>query len=181
MTAASSSSTTGTMTASRTKRLVGATHTVTAGLKGLTFDPDNLVAEVGDIIEWHFFPKNHSVAKSDTYDPCAPTSDGSFFFSGFDFVTPEGPADNVFQITIKDKQPIWYYCAQNAGQHCKNGMVGVINQPPVNDAFHLEKHKALAAQKNDSIIPPSQKGGVVSSRPNDITGITERRIISRGS
>jgi plastocyanin len=64
------------------------THTVVAGLGGLHFDPDNVVAEIGDIVEFHYLPKNHSVAQSSFAEPCKPINDQAFF-SGF-LPTPEG-------------------------------------------------------------------------------------------
>jgi plastocyanin len=63
-------------------RAPGATHSVIAGLGGLRFDPDNVVAEIGDIVEFHFLPKNHSVAQSSFNKPCVPINDNAFF-SGF--------------------------------------------------------------------------------------------------
>jgi plastocyanin len=45
---------------SKTVTLTGVTHTVKAGLGGLRFDPDNVVAEIGDVVEWHYLPKSRS-------------------------------------------------------------------------------------------------------------------------
>ncbi|KAK7409122.1 hypothetical protein QQX98_008730 [Neonectria punicea] len=143
------------------------THSVVAGLGGLRFDPDNVVAEVGDIIEWHFLPMNHSIAQSSFGEPCEPLADGSGFFSGFNFVTAEGQADNVFQVEIiDDSKPIWYYCPQQKGSHCQNGMVGVINQNFDNQDFSLRRHKELAALTEVSVIPPYEQGGDVIVNPN---------------
>ncbi|KAF4776469.1 extracellular serine-rich protein [Colletotrichum scovillei] len=153
---AAPTNTAGTKTPTRTYELTGVTHSVVAGLGGLRFDPDNVVAEVGDI--------------SNFGNPCNPLADGSSFFSGFNFFTPEGQSANVFQIVVEDKKPIWYYCAQNAGQHCKNGMVGVINQNFDSPDFTLAKHKALAAQKGDAVIPPVQQGGFVIPNLNPLGG-----------
>lgn len=139
------------------------THSVVAGLGGLRFDPDNVVAEVGDIIEWHFLPKNHSIAESSFGSPCVPLADGSSFFSGFEFVTDNGQAKNVFQIEVKDKKPIWYYCAQ--GNHCSQGMTGVINQNFNNQDFSLRAHRALAVGV-DTVIPGYVQGGSVITNPN---------------
>ena len=111
---------------SKTASLTGVTHSVTAGLNGLDFDPNNVVANLGDIVEFLFLPKNHSVAQASFAQPCVPESDTSFF-SGF-MPTADGLAPDVFQIVVEDTQPIWYYCAQTDGSHCQNGMVGVINQ-----------------------------------------------------
>jgi plastocyanin len=43
---------------SRTVTLTGTTHSVVVGRAGLHFDPENVVAEVGDVVEWHYLPKN---------------------------------------------------------------------------------------------------------------------------
>jgi plastocyanin len=78
-------------TPSKTVSLTGITHTVVAGLAGLHFDPENIVAGVGDIVEWHYLPKNHSVAQSSFGSPCAPINDNAFF-SGF---MPTADGQNV--------------------------------------------------------------------------------------
>ena len=59
------------------------THHVKVGATGLTFEPDSLNAAPGDIVQFDFYPKNHSVAQS-TYDtPCQPSSLTEGIFSGF--------------------------------------------------------------------------------------------------
>ncbi|KAK7940944.1 uncharacterized protein PG986_013331 [Apiospora aurea] len=51
----------------------GVTHKVRAGANGqLRFEPESVVAAVGDIVEFQFHPKNHSVAQSSFAEPCAP-------------------------------------------------------------------------------------------------------------
>ncbi|KAF3765717.1 hypothetical protein M406DRAFT_289940 [Cryphonectria parasitica EP155] len=151
---------------SRTVPLTGVTHSVVAGLGGqLIFDPDNVVAEVGDIVEWHFLPKNHSVAQSSFAKPCVPDADlYEPFFSGFQ-PTASGQAPDVFQIVVEDTDPIWYYCAQTTGDHCQNGMAGVINQN-FNSANTLAAYKANAATTGVSVIPPVVQGGLVEPNPN---------------
>ncbi|KAF7563290.1 hypothetical protein G7046_g822 [Stylonectria norvegica] len=149
-----------------TVEFTGVTHSVVAGLAGLRFDPDNVVAEIGDIVEWHFLPKNHSVAQSSFGEPCKPLADGTGFFSGFNFVTPAGQSENVFQLVVEDKTPIWYYCAQQVGNHCQNGMTGVINQNFNNQDFSLARHKELAAGTGVSVIPGYEQGGEVIANPN---------------
>jgi plastocyanin len=47
------------------------------------FDPDNVKAEKGDVLEFHFEPKNHSVVAGDYRYPCSPLQLGSGFYSGF--------------------------------------------------------------------------------------------------
>uniref|UniRef100_L2FX86 Extracellular serine-rich protein n=1 Tax=Colletotrichum fructicola (strain Nara gc5) TaxID=1213859 RepID=L2FX86_COLFN len=144
---AAPTTTTGSTKATRTTHLTGVTHSVVAGLGGLRFDPDNVVAEIGDV----------------------PLADGSGFFPGFEFFTPEGQAPDVFQIVVEDKKPIWYYCAQPAMTHCNAGMVGVVNQNFDNQDFSLAKHKELAA-KATLVIPPVKHVGKVIPNPNPLGG-----------
>jgi plastocyanin len=76
--------------ASSTVELTGVTHTVTAGLGGLRFEPNNIFSQVGDVVEFHFLPANHSVVQSSFDDPCQPLAATPGFFSGFEFATQEG-------------------------------------------------------------------------------------------
>ena len=52
----------------------------------LIFEPDAIVASVGDLVNFHFYPINHSVAQSSFEKPCQPLSGGVGqmpIFSGF--------------------------------------------------------------------------------------------------
>lgn len=154
---------------SRTVSQTGVTHTVVAGRGGLKFDPENVVAEVGDVVEWHFLPANHSVVQSSFGEPCQPSSETSFF-SGF-FPTTEGQNPEVFQIVVEDSKPIWYYCAQTKGNHCQRGMVGVVNQFFDSPDFTLDAHKALAADADVSIAQADIQGGERIINPNPLSGV----------
>ncbi|KAJ0420308.1 hypothetical protein BJY00DRAFT_284619 [Aspergillus carlsbadensis] len=155
------------------------THTVVAALGGsLSFSPDNVQAEIGDVVEWHFLAANHTVAQSNFADPCVPLDDEysssslssaspSGFFPGFEFATAPGTqAANVFQITITDTNPIWYYCPQ--ATHCQAGMSGVINQ-----GFE-EGDATLAEYKRNSVgsvtVIPDEVVGEVIANPNPLGG-----------
>lgn len=157
-------------TPDKTTTLTGVTHSVVAGRGGaLVFDPENVVAEVGDIVEWHFLPKNHSVAQSSFGQPCVPDASlAQPFFSGFQPIdTAQAP--NVFQIVVNDKNPIWYYCAQTTGSHCQKGMAGVINQN-FDSPNTLSAYKALTAGTGTSVVPPVVQGGAVIPNPNPNSG-----------
>jgi plastocyanin len=149
--------------------LTGVTHTVVAGLSGLHFDPDNVVAQIGDIVEWIYLPKNHSVAQSSFAQPCKPLAGNAGFFSGFNFATTEGLATDVFQFTVVDNEPVWYYCAQTDGNHCQMGMAGVINQN-FNSPNTLANYIEVAAGTGVSIIPPFEQGGEQILNPNPLGG-----------
>jgi plastocyanin len=144
------------------------THTIVAGRGGLKFEPDNVFANVGEVIEWHFLPANHSVVESSFGAPCKPRNAESFF-SGF-FPTPSGQNPEVFQIVVKDTAPIWYYCGQTKGDHCQSGMVGVINQK-VDSPATLAAHKLAAIGKPPSTVQPAIIGGSRIPNPQPLAGV----------
>ena len=61
---------------------------VLVGKTGLTFEPNMIHANVGDVIEFQFYAKNHSVVAGDFTAGCRPASSGGFY-SGF-FPTAAG-------------------------------------------------------------------------------------------
>lgn len=72
-----------------------------------TFDPSTIKAADGDVLEFIFEPKNHSVVAGDYRYPCSPLELGTGFFSGF-FATSSGenvrlshspPANTVLSAT----------------------------------------------------------------------------------
>jgi plastocyanin len=154
-------------------RTTGVTHRITAGSttanKGLHFEPENVVAAIGDVIEFHFLPKNHSVVQSSFDKPCEPLSTASIF-SGFNFATTAGEAPNVFSFVVKDTNPFWYYCSQTAGNHCQSGMSGVINQNFDSNDKTLAKYKEMAVNtvtKQPSVDPKASQGGWISANPGN--------------
>jgi plastocyanin len=159
---------TSTSTPSKTVSLTGVTHTVVAGRSSLVFEPNNIVAQIGDIVEWHYFPKNHSVAQSSFGKPCVPIDDNAVF-SGFNFKVDQGQSDKVFQLVVKDQTPFWFYCSQTVGNHCQNGMSGVINQN-FDGPNTLAKYQEMAKGTGVSISPPIVQGGNVIANPNPLAG-----------
>lgn len=150
------------------------THTIVVGRGGLRFDPDNVVAPVGSILEFHFTPVNHSVVESSFDRPCQP-KDPASFYSGF-FPVPRSPdggvsqSPEVFQVEVKTADPIWFYCAQNTGRHCQSGMVGVVNQK-FDSGKTLAKHRELTARvEGPSGVQPVIQGGARIPNPNPLSG-----------
>lgn len=72
--------------ASTTSSSAAQTYTVSVGIDH-KFRPDVVQANAGDIIEFNFFPPNHSVVRAEYMFPCIPyenTGRGKVgFFSGF--------------------------------------------------------------------------------------------------
>ena len=111
-----------------------AVYVVKVSNKGgdLTFEPNNMTAPVGSMVQFQFYPKNHSVVQAAFSNPCEPInkimSNVTGFKSGLMPTTPDSPMMPAFTIPIKDEKPIWYYCSQmKPVSHCQKGMVGVIN------------------------------------------------------
>jgi len=129
----------------------------------LKFWPEVLEAKTGELIQFHFYPKNHSVAQSSFADPCMPISESESgngtagFFSGFMPVKPEDALMPTFTIPIVDEKPIWYYCA--TGPHCQSGMVGVINPPKDNEERTIEKYREAAAGSTTEVPEEEEFGG----------------------
>lgn len=146
-------------------RSTGVIHRVFAGSttanNGLHFEPENIVAEVGDLMEIHFLPKNHTFTQSSFEKPCEPLDGGKGVFSGFNFNTTSGEAPNVFTFMVQDKKPFWFYCSQTVGNHCQMGMSGVINQN-FNSDKTLAKYKENSKNtvtKQPSADPKASNGG----------------------
>ena len=98
----------------------------------LTFEPDNMTAPVGSMVQFQFYPKNHSVVQAAFSNPCEPINkvmpEVTGFKSGFMPTKKDDKMMPGFTIPIMDDKPIWYYCSQKMPvNHCMKGMVGVIN------------------------------------------------------
>lgn len=144
---------------------LAATHTVTVGKSGLTFDPNVITAAQGDILEFHFYAQNHSVVMGVRGDGCQPASSGGFF-SGFMPVTGSSEGSEVFQVTVNSTDTMYFYCSQ--GKHCQNGMVGVVNGEESNLSAY--KNSSAAATSNTSPAGTSAFGGVVVSASTASSG-----------
>lgn len=58
------------------------TQSVDVGESGFVFKPDTINVPAGGVVEFHFYPGDHSVVQAAFNNPCHPLSDTSFF-SGF--------------------------------------------------------------------------------------------------
>jgi len=138
-------------------------HEVQVGKDGkLTYWPEKVTAEVGDMVQFTFHPKNHTVTQSDFEHPCLPinqfVSNVTGIKSGFMPVAAGAQNLPVFTVPITDKKPIWVYCGQKG--HCQQGMAMVINENAASGKT-LEAYKAKA--KADGGAPPASgtsNGGV---------------------
>ncbi|KAK0726412.1 hypothetical protein B0T21DRAFT_350548 [Apiosordaria backusii] len=130
------------------------TWNVSVGKNGLTFEPNEIRAGAGDIIQFIFWPRNHSVVAGEFTRPCIPRLTGG-----------SGPPQ-LFRVQINNSEPFVFYCSQNNGQHCKNGMFGIIN-PGVTGIATLSSYRNLAAGAGNATsprVPPF--GGQIRQNPN---------------
>ncbi|KAI9862987.1 MAG: hypothetical protein M1813_004160 [Trichoglossum hirsutum] len=130
----------------------GATYaavvSIDVGENGLVMDPKSVTASVGDVIQFAFYPPEHTVVQAAFDKPCEPLAGG--FFSGDMKVSAK--SDKVFQVTVNNTDPIWYYCSTST--HCKSGMVGVINPPSSGNTIDAFANNA----KNAQVVKPSSNG-----------------------
>ncbi|KAI4209279.1 MAG: hypothetical protein LQ351_007779 [Letrouitia transgressa] len=131
----------------------------------LTFEPNSLDVNPTEVVQFHFYPKNHSVVQSTFDQPCVPISnvmpEKQGFFSGFMPVKPTDAMMPSFMIVVNDTKPIWFYCSQ--GDHCQDGMVGVINPPKNNQSRTIEKFASDAKNAPANLSPGEGSTGQVPS------------------
>jgi plastocyanin len=152
------------------------THVIKVSNKNgdLKFEPNNLQAEAGHVVQFQFWPKNHSVVQSTFDQPCVPinnvNSSIAGFFSGFMPIQADATTRPTYTIVVNDTKPIWYYCSQ--GEHCQAGMVGVINPPAQNKSRTIESFTALAAEAPDNVSPSLEQtsGGTDGTTPAGTSG-----------
>ncbi|BFZ63247.1 hypothetical protein YB2330_004367 [Saitoella coloradoensis] len=156
------------------------THVVEVGKDGLTFNPPQLQAAVGDMVQFQFWPKNHSVAQATFANPCAPipaSAGVAQFWSGFMPVSNSSSSIPTYTILVNTTTPLWFYCSQ--GNHCQSGMVGVIN-PTANKT--LEAFKASAAKATENLSPGqvsvTAANGTVVAANGTVSGTTGGRVNS---
>lgn len=92
------------------------------------FEPNVINANVGDLIQFQFYARNHSVVSGTFEEPCVPQRNveanvRNAFFSGFMPTNQSG--ELLYTIEVQDTKAQWFYCSQ--AKHCQAGMVGVIN------------------------------------------------------
>jgi len=132
-------------------------HIVAVGKDGkLAFCPEQITAASGDLVQFQFYPKNHSVVQGFFAKGCTPISEapagiaqkGSF--SGFMPVDPTSNSTTIptFTITVNGTGPEWFYCSQ--GKHCQAGMVFAINPT---EQKTLAGYKGNCANATANITP----------------------------
>ncbi|KAI1358814.1 Cupredoxin [Xylaria arbuscula] len=145
------------------------------------FYPDNLSADVGDMIQFQFLAGNHSVVQSNFDNPCIPiqaiNSSATGMFSGYmDVAASESTGMiPVYTMEVKAATPVWLYCSQ--ATHCQAGMVMVVNENTnANSTRSLDNFKQIASTATENLDPTKIDGA--SSDSGDASGGTTSSIPS---
>ncbi|RVX75231.1 hypothetical protein B0A52_00583 [Exophiala mesophila] len=129
------------------------TRTVSVGGTGHTFNPAVVQLSPGNVVEFAFYPTNHSVIRAEYKFPCIPYEltgiDKVGFDSGFRVTDAILPEPDTFRLLINDSDPIFYYCGA-PGSCIDWQMVGVINP---NASVSLEVQKQFAANSSFMLLP----------------------------
>jgi len=134
-------------------------HVVTVGGTNGTkeFSPNNVVAAVGDLIQFQYNGANHTVTQSSFDLPCQPiaqTANVSGVFSGFMPVAESDTMRPAFTIPVTSTTPMWLYCSQ--ATHCQAGMVMVVNENTAANATRsLTNYAAGASAAPTGLAIPS--------------------------
>jgi len=144
-------------------------HSVKAGAGGFKFTPQELHnVSVGDIVQWEFYPPDHSVARAEFGSACVPYEytgkDKVGFWSETQWVNNTNEL-TYFNVTVNSTEPIFFYCAAPnscLGEH----MVGVINP---NSTQTLASQVQAAAAADFQLAPgepvPGEATSTLSNAP----------------
>ncbi|KAJ4482326.1 hypothetical protein J3R30DRAFT_3369091 [Lentinula aciculospora] len=120
---------------------------VVGGNSTITYNPTSVNATNGDVIQFQFVSKNHTVTQSTFAAPCTAMAGG--VDSGFQAVATNATTFPVWSFTLTNTSaPLWFYCAQVG--HCSNdGMVFAVN-PTATKSFEAFQAAALTTGTNST-------------------------------
>lgn len=141
---------------SRSSSALPKTHTIQVGLADHKMVPATTQAAIGDILEFNFYPLNHSVVRADYGYPCIPYEktgpSRQGFFSEFHPVKNVLDKPPTFQVRVNDLEPILYYCSA-PGSCITYGMVGGVN---LNSSMSIDTQMELA-KKSTYMLQPGEE------------------------
>ncbi|GKT41941.1 putative GPI-anchored cupredoxin [Colletotrichum spaethianum] len=147
------------------------THTIAVGVSGWSFTPSKTEANVGDTIEWIFYPDAHSVIRAEFGFPCTPYEYVDIgrqgFYSGPQSVKAITNNMPRYRVLVNDTDPIFFYCGA-PGSCYKEKMIGVINESQ-NSTKTLDKQLEAALPLTTQILP-GESFPVESDAPKPTSG-----------
>ncbi|KAJ3777538.1 Cupredoxin [Lentinula raphanica] len=120
---------------------------IVGGNSSIAYSPTSVNATTGDVIQFQFVSKNHTVTQSTFAAPCTAMAGG--VDSGFQAVATNATTFPVWSFTLTNTSaPLWFFCAQTG--HCaKDGMVFAVN-PTASKSFEAFQAAALATGSNST-------------------------------
>ncbi|KAF2678913.1 hypothetical protein K458DRAFT_134068 [Lentithecium fluviatile CBS 122367] len=116
-----------------------------------TFNPNSVVAAVGDVVQFQFSNGNHTATQSTLEAPCTPLEGG--MNSGHIPFT-DGQTDvGTFNMPVTSTDPMFIFCA--TGPHCQEGQVMIINPANAQQVVDFVK----AAQGTDKSVDGATTAG----------------------
>ncbi|KAK2597198.1 hypothetical protein N8I77_013059 [Diaporthe amygdali] len=136
---------------------------VLVGGTALTFTPNSITANPGDVLQFQFAARNHTVTQSLPSSPCQPV-EGPGGAAGVNsgFIPFDGGASGMvgtFNVPVMNTQPMFLYCAQ--AMHCQQGMVMTVNAQPAD----LINYFNAAARAPANIPGRTIAGGIAANIP----------------
>ncbi|KAG7088128.1 hypothetical protein E1B28_012152 [Marasmius oreades] len=131
------------------------------GNNTLTYDPKSITAKDGDIIQFQFLTKNHTVTQSTFADPCTKmTTPTEGVDSGFMPVAVGATQIPSWSFTLNNASgPLWFYCRQKTpASHCQAGMVFAVN-PTADKTFDAFQKLAMGGAANGTTTSTGGAGG----------------------
>jgi plastocyanin len=152
--------------AASTAAVATATHTVVVGGTEKVFTPNQITANVGDMVVFEFAEQNHTATTSAFGTPC---TNNNVFDTGFmpNINGTVNPPPHVGML-VNVSTPVWFYCRQKTPEsHCGLGMTFAIN-PTVTKTF-LEFQQAAIAQEGTGATSGIVSGSSSSSSSTSST------------
>jgi len=171
-----------------------ATFNVTVGDGGLVFNPNQVTAVQGDVINFEFHPANHTLTQSTFATPCTAMAGG--VDSGFQPVSATQTTFPVFSFQVMQVTPLWFFCAQTT--HCQKGMVFALNVNATSpNTFAKFQSNATGGAANTttpaaaagsgygssaagSAAPAATSGATGSAAAAAANGVRESKVVSAG-
>ncbi|KAE9408947.1 hypothetical protein BT96DRAFT_913628 [Gymnopus androsaceus JB14] len=130
---------------------------IVGGNSTVTYNPTSVNATNGDIVQFQFVSKNHTVTQSSFATPCTALAGG--VNSGFQAVAANATEFPVWSFTIQNASaPFWFYCQQTG--HCADGMVFAVN-PTAAKSFEAFQQAAIATGTNTTTTSSSTTSSTV--------------------
>lgn len=142
------------------------------------FQPESVIAAVGDTVHFIFLQANHTVTQSTFDQPCKALPNG--IDSGF-LSNPTGADGITFSMIVPTADPLWFYCKQRTGSHCGKGMVFSVNPKPGVEKGSHTLFKQQAIQQNGTNNAAGIQAAAPPAAPSTVTVVAQPGAATGGA